>query len=60
MPRAVEILDATDRRLDRGEVSAFAAVDTLLAEGFTKRENRRAETALVMARTVDNPFEGSS
>ncbi|MBK5960206.1 hypothetical protein CCR97_18650 [Rhodoplanes elegans] len=50
MPRAIEILDATVRRLERGEVSALEAVDALLAEEFTLRENRRVKTALVMAR----------
>jgi DNA replication protein DnaC len=50
MPRAIEILDAIVRRLERGEVSALEAVDALLAEEFTLRENRRVKTALVMAR----------
>jgi DNA replication protein DnaC len=50
MPRAIEILDATVRRLERGEVTALEAIDALLAEEFTLRENRRVKTALVMAR----------
>jgi DNA replication protein DnaC len=50
MPRAIEILDATVRRLERGEVTALEAIDDLLAEEFTLRENRRVKTALVMAR----------
>jgi len=50
MPRAIEILDATVRRLERGEMSALEAIDALLAEEFTLRENRRVKTALVMAR----------
>jgi DNA replication protein DnaC len=50
MPRAIEILDATVRRLERGEVSALEAVDALLAEEFSIRENRRVKVALVMAR----------
>lgn len=50
MPRAIEILDATVRRLERGETTALEAIDALLAEEFTLRENRRIKTALVMAR----------
>jgi DNA replication protein DnaC len=50
MPRAIEILDATVRRLERGETTALEAIDALLAEEFTLRENRRVKTALVMAR----------
>jgi DNA replication protein DnaC len=50
MPRAIEILDATVRRLEHGEMTALEAIDALLAEEFTLRENRRIKTALVMAR----------
>src|SRR5512144_29470 len=50
MPCAIEILDATVRRLERGEMSALEAIEALLAEEFTLRENRRVKTALVMAR----------
>jgi DNA replication protein DnaC len=50
MPRALEIVDATVRRLERGEVTALEAIDALLAEELTLRENRRVRTALVMAR----------
>jgi DNA replication protein DnaC len=50
MPRAIEILDATVRRLEQGEMTALEAIDALLAEEFTLRENRRVKTALVMAR----------
>jgi len=50
MPRAIEILDAVVRRLERGEMTALEAIDALLAEEFTLRENRRIKTALVMAR----------
>jgi hypothetical protein len=35
MPRALEVLDAVVRQLERGEVSALEAIDTLLAEEFT-------------------------
>ena len=44
MPRAIEILDVTLRRIEQGEV------DALLAEELMLRENRRIKTALVMAR----------
>lgn len=50
MPRALEVLDRTVRQLERGEVSALDAIDTLLAEELTVRESRRIKTALVMAR----------
>ena len=50
MPRALEVLDQTVRQLERGEVSALDAIDTLLAEELTVRESRRIKTALVMAR----------
>ena len=32
MPRAIEILDATVRRLERGEMTALEAIDALLTE----------------------------
>src|ERR1700724_3418166 len=50
MPRAIEILDATGRRIERGEVNALEAIDALLAEELTLRESRRVKMALVMAR----------
>jgi DNA replication protein DnaC len=50
MPRALEIVDATVRRIERGEVTPLEAIDALLAEELTLRENRRVRTALVMAR----------
>jgi len=50
MPRALEIVDATVGRLERGELSALEAIDTLLAEELSVRESRRVRTALVMAR----------
>jgi DNA replication protein DnaC len=50
MPRALEIVDATVRRIERGEITALEAIDALLAEELTLRENRRVRTALVMAR----------
>src|SRR2546426_166181 len=50
MPRAIEILDATVRQRERVEMTALEAIDALLVEEFTLRENRRVKTALVMAR----------
>ncbi len=50
MPRAIEILDATVRRIERGEMNALEAIDALLTEELTLRENRRVKMALVMAR----------
>jgi DNA replication protein DnaC len=50
MPRALEIVDATVRRIERGEVTALEAIDAWRAEELTLRENRRVRTALVMAR----------
>jgi DNA replication protein DnaC len=50
MPRAIEILDVTVRRIERGEMTAIEAIDALLAEELTLRENRRIKIALMMAR----------
>ena len=50
MPRAIEILDVTLRRIEQGEMTAIEAIDALLAEELMLRENRRIKTALVMAR----------
>ncbi len=43
-------VDATVRQLERGEATPLEAIDALLAEELTSRENRRVRTALVMAR----------
>ena len=50
MPRALEALDQVVRRLEQGEVSALEAIDMLLAEELTLRENSRIKTALRMGR----------
>ena len=50
MPRALEVLDATFRRIEQGEINGIEALDTLLVEELTVRENRRVKTALMMAR----------
>ena len=50
MPRALEVLDATLRRIEQGEIDGIGALDQILMEELTLRENRRVKTALVMAR----------
>ena len=50
MPRALEMLDATVRRIEQGEIDAIEALDQLLVEELTLRDNRRIKTSLMMAR----------
>jgi DNA replication protein DnaC len=50
MPRALEVLDATIRRIEQGEIDGIEALDQLLVEERTMRENRRVRTALSLAR----------
>src|SRR5262249_58380407 len=50
MPRALEILDVTVRGIERGEMTALEAINVLLSEELTLRENRRIKMALLMAR----------
>jgi DNA replication protein DnaC len=50
MPWALEILDVTVRGIERGEMTALEAIDVLLTEELTLRENRRVKMALLMAR----------
>jgi DNA replication protein DnaC len=50
MPRALEALDQVVRRLEHGEIGALEAIDMLLAEELTLRENSRIKTALRMGR----------
>jgi len=50
MPRALEMLDATLRRIEQGEIDGIEAIDDLLAEELSLRENRRVKAALRMAR----------
>ena len=49
-PRALEALDAVVQRLERGQIGAIEAINTLLAEELTVREGRRIKAALQMAR----------
>jgi DNA replication protein DnaC len=50
MPRALEILDATLRRIEQGQIDGIEAIDDLLTEELSLRENRRIKAALRMAR----------
>lgn len=52
MPRALEALDHTMRRLEQGEISALEAIDGLLAEEHVSREGRRVTISLKTARLV--------
>ena len=50
MPRALEMLDATLRRIEQGQIDGVEALDELLTEELSLRENRRIRAALRMAR----------
>jgi DNA replication protein DnaC len=50
MPKALETLDHTLRRLEQGEVSALEALEVLLGEELSLRETRRIKMALLTAR----------
>jgi len=50
MPRAIEVIDTCVGMLDRGEMTGVEAIEQLLAEELTFRENRRIKTALMMGR----------
>jgi DNA replication protein DnaC len=50
MPRALEMLDVTLRRMEQGELNGIEALDHLLMEELTLRESRRIKAALMMAR----------
>lgn len=50
MPRAMEALEHTLTRLERGEITAVEAIDLLLSEEFSTRETRRIDMALKTAR----------
>jgi IstB-like ATP binding protein len=45
-----EVLDVTLCGIDRGEIGAVEAIDALLTEELTMRENRRVRMAVQMAR----------
>ena len=50
MPRALEMLDVTLRRIEQGQIDGIEAIDDLLTEELSLRENRRIKAALRMAR----------
>jgi DNA replication protein DnaC len=50
MPRALEVLDATLRRIEQGEIDGIEALDQLLVEELAVRESRRIKTALTLGR----------
>jgi DNA replication protein DnaC len=50
MARALEVLDATLRKIEQGEINSIEALDHLLVEELTLRENRRVKAALMWAR----------
>jgi len=52
MARALETLDHTLARLEKGEISAIEAIDDLLAEELNLREGRRIGVALRTARLM--------
>lgn len=59
MPRALEALDHTVRRIERGELTPLEAIDSLLAEEHATRESRRIAVALTTARlTPPKTLEG--
>lgn len=50
MPRALEALDGTLQRLERGELGLLEAIEVLLGEELSTRESRRIKIALQTAR----------
>jgi hypothetical protein len=60
MPRALEILDVTLRGIEHGETTALEAIDLLLTEELTLRENRRVKMVLIMDRAGWHKQKGSS
>jgi len=53
MPRALEVIEHILRRIERGEISALEAIETLLGEELTLREGRRVRSALKMGRLIN-------
>jgi len=52
MPRALEALDHTLRQIEKGEISAIEAIDSLLSEEYATRETRRIDVALRTAKLM--------
>ena len=53
MPRSLEVLEHLLRQLERGEISALEAINSLLDEELSLRENRRVKAALKMGRLLN-------
>ena len=61
MPRALEILDVTVRGIERGEMTALEAINVLLTEELTLRENRRDELTRLWTKDVKvAPWTGTA
>ena len=58
MPRALEVLDVTLRGIERGEIGAVEAIDALLTEELTTRENRRVRMAVQMGPSAIKTLAG--
>jgi DNA replication protein DnaC len=59
MPRALETLQQTLQRIERGELSTLEAIEALLGEEFSTRQSRRIKMALQTARlTTIKTFAG--
>ncbi len=58
MPRALEALDHTPEQLEKGEITAIEAIDTLLSEEYATRETRRIDVALRTVKFLGNPPRG--
>ena len=52
MPRALEALDHTLQRMEKGEITALEAIDSLLSEEYSTRETRRIDVALKTAKLM--------
>ena len=52
MPRALEALGPTLRRLEQGEITAVEAIDAILSEEYALRETRRIDIALRTAKLL--------
>ena len=54
MPRALETLQDTLSRIERGELSTLEAIEALLGDELTKRQSRRIKMAPQTARLSTN------
>lgn len=52
MPRALEALDHTLQRMEKGEITVLEAIDSLLSEEYSTRETRRIDVALKTAKLM--------